>query len=420
MKENRLYAPEIDRITAWIGHGESNTAVSAPMTDNIIQTFEVIQKVAPRMDGSDKIWTLWLRSERGDISVFGDFDEFKEAGEVDSYHEFESRWQEEYPDAIKWHQVTLLFFQERLFFNVDSKCRFEADLKTNEITGADIQQDDFRNFILWLLEGLTNEVQAFAKNPDAYNQFIAANLPLQKHVGRIKRMDLWEGVKDAIREDQELGAENLKKFEQVVSTLDESRIIEKMTANDFFRYCEIGYDANGYFKDAKKLLSPIKKYEASADMRHGGLLEIDPDSSDAFRKWYEGGGWTGSHPWEICRGGNTTHISLQVARAGEGWKLYLDGFNRAVEVARMTIALFENGVPFVLNKKPEMLRMLQGVDDVGIVPENITPRYCHSLFPAEDQINDFLNPWHDPELAAVVKAKARWYPVEAMHLARAG
>jgi len=420
MNENRLYSPEIDRIIEWIGYRSSSTLASAPIADNIIQTFEVIQKVAPRMDGSDKIWTLWLRSERGDISGFGNFDEFKEAGEVDSYHEFESRWQEEYPDEIKWHQVTLILFQERLFFNVDSKCRFEADLKTNEITGADIQHEDISVFILWLLEGVKKEAQEFVKNPEAYNKFVAENLPLQKRVGKIKRMDLWEGVKDAIREDQELGAENLKKFEQVVSNLDENRIIKKMTANDFFRFCELGYDANRYFKDAKKNLSPVEKYAAFADMRHGGLLDLDSDSPAVFRTWYEGGGWAGSHPWEICRGGNATHISLQVARAGEGWKLYLDGFHRAVETAKMAIALSENATPFVLNKKQEMLRMLKGVDDVGIVPENITPRYCHGMFPAEDQINDFLNPWHDPELAAVVKARAIWYPVEAMHLARAG
>ncbi len=294
------------------------------------------------------------------------------------------------------------------------KPQIEVNIKTNEITGADVEHEDIKDFILWLLTGLEKEVNEFLKNPEAYNKFIAANLPLRKRIGKIKRMDIWQGVEDAVRPDKELGTENLKKFEHVVNNVDESRIIQEMTVNHFLRYCEIGYDANEYFRDAKRTMSPKEKYEAFADLRHGGLLDIDPDSPEAFRKWYEGGSWTGTHPWEICRGGNTTHISLQVAREGEGWKLYLAGFFHAVETAKMAIALFEHGVPFILHQKDEMLRMLQGVDYLGIVPENITPRYCHRMFPKEDQINDFLNPWHDPELVVVVKEKAIWYPVEEL------
>jgi len=415
MNKKRLYSPEIDHLAEWIGPRSSPAVVSAPMTNRMAQTLDVVRKIKPQIDVTDQVWTLWLRSERGDISAFGDFDEFKEEGEVDSYEEFESRWKEEYPDALKWHQVTLLLYQDRLFFNVASKCHFDVDLKTNEIAGADVQHEDIKDFILWLLEGLKKEVREFLEHPEAYNKFIAENLPLHKRVGKIKRMDIWQGVKDAIRPDQELGAENLKKFEHIVNNLDESRIIAQMTANDFLRFCEIGYDANQYFKDAEKTMSPVEKYQAFADLRHGGLLDIDTDSPEAFRKWYEGGSWAGTHPWEICRGGNTTHVSLQVAREGKGWKLYLDGFYRAVEAAKMAIALFEKEVPFVLNKKDEMLRMLKGLDYLGVVPENVTPRYCHSTFPAEDRINDFLNPWNDPELVAVVKARAEWYPVEALH-----
>jgi hypothetical protein len=415
MKRKRLYSPEIDCIVEWLGHRSSHAIVSESMTDRIAQTLNVVRKIKPTMDGDDKIWKVWLRSERGDISAYGNFEEFKEAGEVDSDEEFEAQWTQEYPDEVKWHQVTLILAQDRLFFNVDSRCGFDANIKTNELTGADCQHEDIRDFVLWLLEELEKEVRQFLKHPAAYNKFIAENLPLQKRVGKIKRMDIWQGVKDAIRPDKELGAENLKKFEQVINSLDESRIIKKMTANDFFRFCEIGYDANEYFKDANKNLSPVEKYKAFADMRHGGLLDIDTDSPEAFKNWYEGGGWAGAHPWEICRGGNTTHVSLQVARAGEGWKLYLEGFYRAVEVAKMAIALFENDVPFVLYKSDAMLRMLKGSDYLGIVPENVTPRYCHDMFPAEEQINDFINPWHDPELASVVKEKAIWYPIEELH-----
>jgi len=39
--------------------------------------------------------------------------------------------------------------------------------------------------------------------------------------------------------------------------------------------------------------------------------------------------------------------------------------------------------------------MINGADYIGIVPEGIFPRYCHSMFPREDII-DFLNlPWEE-------------------------
>ena len=52
-----------------------------------------------------------------------------------------------------------------------------------------------------------------------------------------------------------------------------------------------------------------------------------------------------------------------------------------------------------------------------IVPEDVTPRYCHGLFPKEDRIIDFLNPWTDTELAEFVTKQAKWYPTDRLEKA---
>ena len=57
--------------------------------------------------------------------------------------------------------------------------------------------------------------------------------------------------------------------------------INDMTADKFFRYCEIGYDANDYFKE-KQSMSPRSKYKAMADGRDGGLTGIVGDSQEDF------------------------------------------------------------------------------------------------------------------------------------------
>ena len=71
---------------------------------------------------------------------------------------------------------------------------------------------------------------------------------------------------------------------------------------------------DGFFLES---LSGREMYSQYADGRHDGLLDIDPASEQEFADWIDGthpkrGG--GGHPWEIKRGGNTTHIDLTVLR----------------------------------------------------------------------------------------------------------
>jgi hypothetical protein len=183
-------------------------------------------------------------------------------------------------------------------------------------------------------------------------------------------------------------------------------------AADFYRFCEIGYDANGYFSDKKEKLTPKEKYLAMADGRDCKLRNIDENSVEEFLKWHEHGSHCGGHPWEICRGGNSTHISLYLHRDKLGWLLRLAGSSsaRVVETVKMALALYKNGIPFTLDQAEEIFRMITGIDFIGIVPDTVFPRYCHSLFPKEDRIIDFMNlPFEKTD--EVVK-RATWYPID--------
>jgi len=59
-----------------------------------------------------------------------------------------------------------------------------------------------------------------------------------------------------------------------------------MTANDFFSYCEICYDANDYFSKSDQGLTPLQKYRDMADGRDVGLCSIEGNSEVAFNEWY--------------------------------------------------------------------------------------------------------------------------------------
>jgi len=194
---------------------------------------------------------------------------------------------------------------------------------------------------------------------------------------------------------------------------------EEMTANRFFSMCEICYDANGYFKNAKEPLSPREKYINMSDGRDAGLRNIDPYSPEAFYEWYHCGGTLGAHPWEICRGGNSTHISLYVSEVQGKWNITLAGSSvvRVEETVRKAVALFKNKIPFELRDGDEIVCMVTGADFIGIVPDPFLPRYCHSLFPKEDKIIDFMNLGFDNEIIPKIIEKAFWYPLDEIILA---
>jgi hypothetical protein len=46
----------------------------------------------------------------------------------------------------------------------------------------------------------------------------------------------------------------------------------------------------------------------------------------------------------------------------------------------------------VLSDPEEIVRMITGTDYIGILPDNVVPRYCANLFPHEDRMIDFMNP----------------------------
>jgi hypothetical protein len=269
--------------------------------------------------------------------------------------------------------------------------------------------------------GRVNEViSGIKEDPGSYNSYVERYLPYQKRYGKILRKDFW----DIFLEEKAHFGENLTPA--MISILEKIVVqstggeplpeLESMTSGDFLRYCELGYDANSCFSKESKELSPKEKYLGMADGRDCGLRNVDESSAGAFSDWYAHESHCGGHPWEIFRGGNSTHISLYVNRTETGWQLTLAGSSRVrvVETVKMACALYQAEIPFILRESREILRMVTGTDYIGIVPETIFPRYCHSHFPKEDQIIDFMQ--LGSEFKTEIITKADWYSPEELKL----
>ena len=318
---------------------------------------------------------------------------------VDTKKDFHELWKYDYPSETKWYKLAISEYNGNLYFYLVLK---PVAVPEGYVFVANC-----------LLNSVKGEMAKLLSNEDRWNHHIEKQLSYHRRFGRIYRKQFWDIIgEDAIRADQELGEDLIEKLSQLVDHInkkDKTPVIPKITANQFLHYCEIGYDANKYFTGEQLSLSPKKKYLAMADMRHDGLLNIDGDSPEEFSHWYHHCR-IGGHPWEICRGGNSTHISLFVYESEDGWQLSLAGssIGRVVETVRIAIGLYDNGIPFSLRDSEAILRMVKGEDYIGIVPKEILTRYCNSHFPQEDRIIDFM---HIPfDYKDEIEKQATWYP----------
>lgn len=168
-----------------------------------------------------------------------------------------------------------------------------------------------------------------------------------------------------------------------------------MTLNRFLEYCRVAYQANP--ATFRKLgfrpgLSGREYYKRYADGRHDGLLEISPRSTGAFERWYKRG-CRGGHPWEIYRGGNSTHIDMYVTRPEllpERWEIHLRALSstRMVETCRIALALTQAGLPIIVDDAESYVARILDQDWVGIVPRDEEIAYAWQSFPAEWCVRD--------------------------------
>ena len=374
----------------------SNCSYDERTYELLDEIFVLIKRISPVSKNGAR--ELWFTAERGTIEDFGNYDELLEEGEVESREEFERWWKDEFPNETEWYNFTAV---------EDAEIGYRAIFLGNKFVIEDDSRKprsafplDISEFAEWILESVKKCISELENG--TYNERIQRELPVQHRTGTILRKHLW----DVYPESRTSFFENLSRaevdeFVECAAEQDDEPKnlkgrIEKMTANDFYSYCALGYAANKY----KGTDLPLRQqYEKHADGRDDGLGEIDPDSADAFHDWLYNREYHGGHPWEVCRGGNSTHVSLYVHHDDNGYYLSVagDAWNRTVESVKFFLALRHAGLPVFMFEAKILSDRLLEKEKIGIVPDGITPAYCGSHFP-DEKIIDFMNlPFEDQD-----------------------
>ena len=406
---NTISAPILDNF---ISKAQSYPdLLSQEEKDALLRIIEKLQCIA--ICGNDECRELWLTIERGSIEDFGDYDEYLENEIVSNKNEFEELWKDEYPDSVKWYLLSVKHYNEECFLFIDSKLTLHIKKEASDIT-------EFINLqlISWIDQAVSKCLEWLKRDAPGYNQYINQHLPYTKRTGRILRQDYWnidpEEKEWTLKGLTTTDIDTLKIIVELSENDEQTIFPEKMTSGIFFDCCKTGYDANSYLHSAD--MKPVDLYRKFADGRDFGLTQLNPDSPQAFEEWFNKREWQFGHPWEVCRGGNSTHISLYVDKQAHGWRLSLAGKSsgRVAETVRFAIALYNHNIPFKLWDAKDILTMVSGADYIGIVSEGIAPVYCHSYFPKEDHIIDFMN--LPTENRDKILQTAYWYPIEEIRL----
>lgn len=365
------------------------------------------------ISGDDECRKLWFTVERGSIENFGDYDEFLLNEIVENREDFERIWKEDYPDPVKWYHFSVNHYNGEYFINIDNKLTLHIKKEVSALTEPVNLQ-----LILWIEQAVDKCLDWLRKDAAGYNEYINQHLPFSKRLGRILRQQYWKinpeekgwMLKGLTMEDIDM----LNVIVDLSENENQHIILDKMTSGIFFDCCKMGYEANIYLYNTET--KPVDLYRKFADGRDFGLTQLDTGSPQAFEEWFDKREWQFGHPWEVCRGGNSTHISLYVDKQANGWRLSLAGKSRVrmAETVRFAIALYKQNIPFKLWDAKEILAMVSGTDYIGIVPEGFIPVYCHSYFPKEDNILDFMN-LPDGNRDEIINT-VYWYPLEKIRL----
>lgn len=452
--EWKLVAPDVDRLLRCFDRGYKNpTAQTRKALCALDRLFEALADLAP-LATNNEVKSIWLKVPRGSLDDFDSYEDLLGEGEVGSREEYIALWESEYSDAHKWYDLVV----------VRNECCQAVSVGRVSVVCADLGRDPagsdwHEEHLLALLELLARSAgeSMDALRGGTYNETVANELPYFHRVGVVSRGDVW-ACEPEFRAALFDGMDN-DTFEAFCSYAasdaeNASKInrLSSMTGNDFLSACALGYEACGYDLCGKggKRLPLDELYLRYADGRDEGLTGkgmclhsgpgIDLSSSDAWEEWYFNRDRIGGHPWEVCRGGNSTHVNLFVCHDGpemefrhrlgelsdaelkeakKTWGYYYavagKAWNRSVEAVSFYVALKRAGLPVVLRDADAILARFKGEDVVGVVPHDVIPAYCESMFPERfGTILDFMHVY-DEDMANFGD-KIEWLPEPAAQL----
>lgn len=397
-----MTAPKLDFLLEVLDSRNYNPeSYDVKVKEKINELYDLLDKVKPLSD--DKYKILYFSVPKGSIDKYGDYEEAKECGEVDSYQEFVNRFNQEYPDELYWYKMISTKYKNYRMISINNKTIIYADMDM-EIAFENIQLCELLDFIIVKVKDCIKRLE-----DGTYNNYIKENYSYKNRFGVIERKKYWEiypEVKNNLL--NEITHEEIDYFLENASDKIENRI-KNMTSGKYFECVGLSYKNIGYEIGN---LTDKELYLKYADGRDEGLSKIDENSSQEFDKWYKDEKKFGGHPWEIIRGHSFTRVNLYVGHDENGYYLSLDGsiILSKIEIVKIFNILSKNNIPIRVYNVDIIKDAFRGDDYIGIVPDDIIPIECGGYF-KKYKPREFIH-MRDDKLFKYIK----WEPLENIEL----
>jgi hypothetical protein len=327
----------------------------------------------------------------------------------------DSIWDLIFPDnKSQWYHLKIVKYNKISYiYHIDgNSCPLEVSpgkgvQVTNSFGGSSYKDGSDDPSRVWstIVTSALAWLKKVKKNWIKANRQVQEQYPLNRRYGVVQNSLIKASFSDFYKLDKDLGKTDSRRFIRLVEEgyfhKEKNFIRENMTAKEYFDYCRIAYIAGKRKDDHVDVnLSGREMYKRYADGRHEGLLDINEDSCQEFTDWIDGKHakkTSGGHPWEIKRGGNTTHIDLSVFRPHfsrkEGFVIELRGesFGRLKETIKMFLAIYDALLPISISD-PEGIRMrLLAQDNIGIIPYFESLHRANQYFKEDKHVYDVIH-----------------------------
>jgi hypothetical protein len=231
------------------------------------------------------------------------------------------------------------------------------------------------------------------KNWILENEKIQNNFPIKYKRGVINQAILNHYLPDLINIKKNIGPQLAKQIVALIDSnyfnIDEDKKHKTFTANKYFEYCKVAYNAIDEKLDNNIKNNGLALYNRFADGRHEGLINIKLDSPTEFKSWinhkhpkYVAGG----HPFEIYRAGIFLYVNHANYRDDDGFTISLNGnaLYYLKKICQIILALKKANLPFTFSASKELRLRIMAQDFIGIVPENESLKYAENNFEKEN------------------------------------
>lgn len=270
-------------------------------------------------------------------------------------------WFEVQGRRLEWYRIITGYYRNYHFLTIYGSTYERYCFCSNKCWNSDRNTDiaendtyDVANALLKVEDYVTTLVDAVLDNPDAYNAYVEKHLSYYMRTGLIRR-----SVLNSLIPDNRIWRAEKARAVALYKAETEPMRFDRMTLRNYMHYWRIAYES---FAGEHENVTDEEIFEHSS--KGYNVQNYDLDSETEFKRWMEDVGHY--HGFDVVYA--RVHL-IPTCEDGQWYlKLFTGSYWDLNECLMAAIALFDAGIPVMLENREEILAILLETDYIEICP----------------------------------------------------